>query len=134
MKIDTSVQIDLDRIKAAILKELGEVEAIYLFGSVAKGTQNERSDYDILIFVDHLPDNKVKTISRIRYSLLGQIKRPLEVFVLELEDLKYSSPFLYEVYYNNQLIQGKNVILRCKNAIDKMKPLILNGVKVGYYV
>ena len=134
MKIDAPTQKDLDKIKDAILKELGEVEAIYLFGSVAKGTQNERSDYDILIFVNHLPDNKVKTISRIRYSLLGQIKRPLELFVLELEDLKYSSPFLYEVYYNNQLIQGKNVIVRCKNAIEKMKPLVLNGVKVGYYV
>lgn len=42
--MDSATQEDLMIIKEAILKELKEVEAIYLFGSIAKGTQNKRSE------------------------------------------------------------------------------------------
>ncbi|WP_424357133.1 nucleotidyltransferase domain-containing protein [Methanocella sp. MCL-LM] len=132
--MDAATQEDLKTIREVILEELNDVEAIYLFGSVAKETQNEKSDYDILIFVKKYPADKLKIISRIRYNLLGKIKRPLEIFMLDVNDLNYPSPFLYEVYHNNKLLHGKNIIIRCREAISKMKPLVLNGVKVGYYV
>ncbi len=132
--MDSATQEDMKKIRDTILEELSEVEAIYLFGSVAKGTQNEKSDYDVLVFVKKIPDEKIKTMSRIRYHLLGKINRPLELFMLDVEDLNYSSPFLYEVYHNNKLLHGKNIIEHGKDALSRMKPLILNGVKVGYYV
>ncbi len=47
----TEEKIDLKKIINAILKEINTIEAIYLFGSIAKGEENERSDYDIAVIV-----------------------------------------------------------------------------------
>lgn len=132
--MDDTTQKDLKKIEEAILKELGSVEAIYLFGSVAKETQNEKSDYDIAIFVKSPPADELDALTNIRLSLFGKITRPLEPFVLSLDDLKYSSPFLYEVYNNHRLLYGKNVIVKCKDIIKNIRPIVKNGVKIGYYV
>ncbi|BAI61683.1 putative nucleotidyl transferase [Methanocella paludicola SANAE] len=131
---DQDTRNDLELIKEAINKELPDVEAIYLFGSVARGNYRKESDYDILVLVNDLPDNKIKRISRIRYGLLGKIKRPLELFILGTDELEFSSPFLYEVYHNHKQIYGKDVMSRYKDIAKKMRPFVLNGVKVGYYV
>ena len=82
--MDDTTQKDLKKIEEAILKELGSVEAIYLFGSVAKETQNEKSDYDIAIFVKSPPADELDALTNIRLSLFGKITRPLEPFVLSL--------------------------------------------------
>ncbi len=73
---------DLKKIINAILKELSGIEAIYLFGSIAKGEENEKSDYDIAVIVREYPEKDLDKISRIRYSLLGKIKRPLRYCLL----------------------------------------------------
>jgi len=130
--MDTSE--DLIKIKDAILKEIDDVEAIYLFGSVARGTQNEKSDYDIVIFVKTQPSDKLDVLTNIRMGLFRKISRPLEPFILSLDDLGYPSPFLYEVYTNHRLLYGKNVIEKCKDVIKNVRPIIKNGVKIGYYV
>jgi len=132
--MDAATQEDLMAIKDAILKELKDVEAIYLFGSVARGTQNEKSDYDIAIFVKKQPADKLDVLTNIRMSLFRKISRPLEPFILSLDDLNYPSPFLYEVYTNHRLLYGKNVIEKCKDAIKNIRPIIRNGIKIGYYV
>jgi len=132
--MDASTREDLIKIKDSILKELNDVDAVYLFGSVAKGTQKETSDYDIVVFVNKLPKNKIKSISRIRNDVSDHINRPLELFILETEDLKFPSPFLYEVYNNHLLIHGKDVIRRCKEVIKNIRPFFMDGVKIGYHV
>jgi predicted nucleotidyltransferase len=132
--MDASTREDLIKIKDSILKELDDVDAVYLFGSVAKGTQKETSDYDIVVFVNKLPKNKIKSISRIRNDVSDHINRPLELFILETEDLKFPSPFLYEVYNNHLLIHGKDVIRRCKEVIKNIRPFFMDGVKIGYHV
>ncbi len=132
--MDSATQEDLMIIKEAILRELKGVEAIYLFGSVAKGTQNEKSDYDIAIFVKKRPENKLDVLTNIRMGLNRKISRPIEPFILSLDDLKYPSPFLYEVYMNHYLLYGKNLIEKCKDVIKNIRPIIKNGVKIGYYV
>lgn len=132
--MDQATQDDLDIIKGAILKELDKVEAIYLFGSVARGTENKESDYDILIFVNALPDDDSRVIANIRCAVSQKIKRPLEAFILNVNEIKYASPFLYEVYHDHLLLYGKNVIERFKDLVKNMKPLYVKGVKVGYYV
>lgn len=132
MEADT--QADLTIIKEAILKELNEVEAIYLFGSVAKGTENKASDYDILIFVNTTPEDDINAIVNIQETVSQKIKRPLEAFILNANNVKYPSPFLYEVYHGHKLLYGKNVIERFKDLIKNMRPLYIKGEKVGYYV
>jgi predicted nucleotidyltransferase len=132
--MDQATREDLETIKHAILKELGEVEAIYLFGSVAKGTENKASDYDILIFVNAMPEHYIDTIVNIRGTVSKKIKRPLEAFIINVNNVKYPSPFIYEVYHGHKLLYGKNVIERFKDLIKNMRPLYIKGVKVGYYV
>ncbi len=130
----TETKRDLKKIVKAILKELSGIEAIYLFGSVAKGKENERSDYDIAVIVREYPEKDMDTIARIRYSLLGKIKRPLEILLIGTDDLEYSSPFLYEIYHASRLLYGTDVLIRCENVVKNIKPIIAEGSKVGYHV
>ncbi len=113
---------------------MGEVEAIYLFGSVAKGTENKASDYDILIFVNETPEHHIDSISNIRGAVSGKISRPLEAFIVDVSNVKYPSPFIYEVYHGHRLLYGKNVIERFNDLIKNMRPLYINGIKVGYHI
>ncbi len=132
--MDNTTRADLDIIKQSIFKELGSVEAIYLFGSVAKGAQNESSDYDILVFVKKLPSHKIKSIARIRNDASDRITRPFDLIILNIKDLQIPSPFLYEVYHNHLIIYGKDVIEKCKDIIKNIKPIFMNGAQIGYHV
>ena len=132
--MDNATQADLNIIKQSIFKELGSIEAIYLFGSVAKGTQDESSDYDILVFVNKSPPQKIKAIARIRNDASDRITRPFDLIILNVNDLQIPSPFLYEVYHNHLIIYGKDVIEKCKEIIKNIRPIVKNGVKIGYYV
>ncbi|NJD77512.1 MAG: nucleotidyltransferase domain-containing protein [Candidatus Methanoperedens sp.] len=125
---------DLKKIVNTILKEISSIEAIYLFGSIAKGEENERSDYDIAVIIREYPEKDMDIISRIRYSLLGKINRPLEILLIGMDDLEYSSPFLYEIYHASRLLYGTDVLLRCENVVKNIKPIIAEGNKVGYHV
>lgn len=132
--MDAATKNDIKKIIDTILVETNGVLAIYLFGSVAKGTQNERSDYDIAVFVRDYPKKDIDVMANIRLKLLGKIKRPLEMILFDLKDLEYSSPILYEIYHHNRLLFGENVISKCEPAIRIMKPIIKNGKTVGFYV
>ncbi len=125
---------DLKKIVNVILKEISSIEAIYLFGSIAKGEENERSDYDIAVIVREYPEKDLDKIARIRYSLLGKINRPLEILLIGMDDVEYSSPFLYEIYHASMLLYGTDVLLRCENVVKNIKPIIAEGNKVGYHV
>lgn len=134
ISMDTDEKNDLKKIVNATLKEISGIEAVYLFGSIAKGKENERSDYDIAVIVREYPEKDMDKIARIRYSLLGKIKRPLEILLLGMDDLEYSSPFLYEIYHASRLLYGTDILIRCKNVVEKIRPIIAEGNKVGYYV
>ncbi len=124
---------DLEKIVTGILKEISSIEAIYLFGSIAKGEENERSDYDIAVIVREYPEKDLDKISRIRYSLLGKIKRPLEILLIGMDDLEYSSPFLYEIYHASRLLYGTDILIRCKSVVKNIRPIIAEGNNVGYH-
>jgi len=132
--MDNVEKRDLEKIVIAILKEISSVEAIDLFGSITKGKENERSDYDIAVILRDYPEKDFDIIARIRYSLLGKINRPLEILILGMDDLEYSSPFLYEIYHASRLLYGKDILLKCKNVVMNIKPIIAEGNKVGYHV
>jgi predicted nucleotidyltransferase len=130
----TEEKSDLEKIVNAILKEISSVEAIYLFGSIAKGKENERSDYDIAVILREYPVKDMDIISRIRYSLLGKIKRPLEILLIGMDDLEYSSPFIYEIYPASRLLYGNDILIKCKKVVENIRPIIAEGNKVGYHV
>ncbi len=132
--MDAEEKKDLKKIIKAILNELSDIEAIYLFGSIAKGKENERSDYDIAVILREYPEKDMDVIARIRYSLLGKIKRPLEILLIGMDDLVYSSPFLYEIYHASRLLYGTDILLRCKNVVENIRPIIAEGNKVGYRI
>ncbi len=132
--MNTDEKIDLEQIVNAALNEISSVEAIYLFGSIAKGEENEKSDYDIAVIVREYPEKDLDKIARIRYSLLGKIKRPLEILLIGMDDLEYSSPFLYEIYHASRLLYGTDILLKCENVVKNIKPIIAEGNKVGYHV
>jgi predicted nucleotidyltransferase len=132
--IDAEEKTDIKKIVNAILKEISTIEAIYLFGSIAKEEENERSDYDIAVIVREYPEKDLDKIARIRYSLLGKIKRPLEILLLGMDDLEYSSPFLYEIYHASRLLYGTDILIGRENVVNNIRPIIAEGNTVGYHV
>ncbi|VVB50538.1 Nucleotidyltransferase domain protein [uncultured archaeon] len=132
--VDADEKTDLEKIVNATLNEISTIEAIYLFGSIAKGNENEKSDYDIAVIVREYPENDLDKIAGIRYSLLGKIKRPIEILLIDMDDLEYSSPFLYEIYHGSRLLYGTDILIRCKNIVENIRPIIAEGNKVGYHV
>jgi predicted nucleotidyltransferase len=130
----TEEKSDLEKIVNAILNEISSIEAIYLFGSIVKGKENEGSDYDIAVILREYPEKDMDIISRIRYFLLGKIKRPLEILLIGLDDLEYSSPFLYEIYHSSRLLYGTDILIRCENVVKNIRPIIAEGNITGYQV
>ena len=123
-----------EKIKEIILKEL-ECEAIILFGSYARGTQNSESDIDIAI----KPKNKIdkKTIFIISNKLADELNR--EIDLINLND-ELSDSFRYEI-----LITGKT--LYCEDTfkfemykldmykeyleLNETRQMIINRIKNG---
>ncbi len=123
-----------EKIKEIILKEL-ECEAIILFGSYARGTQNSESDIDIAI----KPKNKIdkKTIFIISNKLADELNR--EIDLINLND-ELSDSFRYEI-----LITGKT--LYCEDTfkfemykldmykeyleLNESRQMIINRIKNG---
>lgn len=132
--MDTATKRDMKKIADIILKETDGVIAIYLFGSVAKGTQNELSDYDIAVVTENYPKKDVDTIARIKLALLSIVKRPIEIVFMDLKDLTYSSPILYEIYHNHKILYGPDIILKYQDSIKNVRPIMKDGKTIGYYV
>ena len=94
----------IEDIKETILKEL-ECEAIILFGSYARGTQNKESDIDIAIKTKNKIDKK--RLYEISNLLEDKLKK--EIDLINLDDI--GDTFRYEI-----LINGKT--LYCKNEVE----------------
>lgn len=94
----------IEDIKEIILKEL-ECEAIILFGSYARGTQNKESDIDIAIKTKNKIDKK--RLYEISNLLEDRLKK--EIDLINLDDI--GDTFRYEI-----LINGKT--LYCKNEVE----------------
>ncbi|OPY30692.1 MAG: Nucleotidyltransferase domain protein [Methanocella sp. PtaU1.Bin125] len=94
---DNDLKHDLDMIIDQIKSLIDNVEAIYLFGSLARGTENAESDYDIVVFVSESPKNDAEAIFNVRFPLIGKLKRPLDLIIIGLEDLAQPSVILYNI-------------------------------------
>jgi predicted nucleotidyltransferase len=125
---------DLDAIVDRILKNVATVEAIYLFGSLARGTENTESDYDVVAFVNKPPESETDAIHNVRYPLLDKLSRPLDFIVIEVDDMAYPSVILYNIFRDRKLLFGRDVLKDYEKIASSMKPVIVNGATVGYYV
>jgi len=77
----------LDEIKDAIVAEINP-DKIILFGSYARGDQNEHSDIDLMILKKN-PGN-VRQVASMVYISLRFVQKPLDIFVMDT-DLYYKS-------------------------------------------
>lgn len=123
-----------DKIKEILLKKM-KCEAIVLFGSYARGTQNAESDIDIAI----KPKNKIdkKTLYKISTELSDELEK--DVDLINLDD-EISDAFRYEI-----LITGKT--LYCEDEfkfemykldmyrefleLNESRQMIINRIKNG---
>ena len=81
----------------AIVKENYDVVAIILFGSYAKGTENEDSDIDIAVVTDDIKTDKFD--EEVKLTLLRRkIESRIEPHIIKVEDYENDeTPFVVEV-------------------------------------
>lgn len=70
---------------------------LILFGSYAKGTENEDSDFDILVIEENVV-SRYQEILKLRKSLRG-IMIPIDLLVISEADFKERSELPSNVYY-----------------------------------
>ena len=132
--MDSDDAKDLERIKTCILGKLDGVEAIYLFGSRVKGDFVETSDYDIAIVVPRNPYNYIEKVAQIRYALLGKIKKPIDLIILDHNDFGFASPIIFEILQHNRLIFGEDILLRSAYIAKTVRPIVEDNATIGYHV
>lgn len=125
---------DLEQIRTIIIRELGDIESIYLFGSLVKGNIDESSDYDIAVVMKNSPDAYIGKISAIRYALLGKTSRPVDIIILDYADLKVASPIVYEILQHNRLLFGRDILPLITRDVKMVHPIVMDGATVGYHV
>jgi len=130
----SSIDGDLETITAAILHGIEGVEAIYLFGSLARGDADTSSDYDIAAVVQKVPEAYTEAIAAVRYALLGKTGRPVDLIVLDNDDLKSDSPILYEISRHHRLIHGRDVLSHAAKGGRNVRPIVMDGATIGYHV
>ena len=91
----------LETIKKMILEKI-DCEAILLFGSYARGTQNAESDIDIAIKTNQKISKK--EIFQMRLELEEIIKNDMDL--INLEDIK--DDFRYEILMNGKTLYCKD--------------------------
>ncbi|MGA9140448.1 MAG: nucleotidyltransferase domain-containing protein [Methanocella sp.] len=129
------INTDIDQIVNEITHKMSDVEAIYLFGSMVGGKITSKSDYDIAVIASKYPGNDLELVTNIKYSLIDKIKRPIDIVILDINDLSHSSIFLYELYHNHKKLYGKEDILKkSRHAIEKVSPIVEENKRIGYYV
>ena len=81
----------------AIVKENYDVVAIILFGSYAKGTENEDSDIDIAVVTDDIKTDKFD--EEVKLTLLRRkIDSRIEPHIIKVKDYENDeTPFVVEV-------------------------------------
>jgi len=77
-----------------IISEHLDIKKVLLFGSYAKGTNNEDSDIDVAIVVDNLEDDYFKT-TPLLWKLRREIDDRIEPIIFEYNNDK--SGFLKEI-------------------------------------
>ena len=123
----------LEIIKKIILEKI-ECEAIVLFGSYARRTQNNESDIDIAI----KPKNKVSKKELFYLSQELEDKINIEVDLIDLNNI--GDGFRYEILINGEIIYCEDEfkfelykldMYREYLELNESREIIINGIKEG---
>lgn len=102
-------------VKKAVFKSGAEIEAIAMFGSLAKETGTIKSDMDMLIIIgDHKDKPKVEaSIDALSKTIAIDFNTAISPHVLSINQLKKQykekSPLLYEIFKSYKLLYGKSL-------------------------
>ena len=93
-----NVSVDIINIVKKYIDEISkkfEIKSVYLFGSYAKGTNNQDSDIDVAIVLD----SNIDTIDlMIDLMILTQnIDLRIEPHPIKIEDFEEGNPFVQEI-------------------------------------
>ena len=89
---------------AKIVRERYDLKAIYLYGSLAKGTANEHSDIDVAIVIDPVnPDEYMSVLSGL-FSIAADFESSIEPNLLVDDGVYNKYSFLAEVIETGKLI------------------------------
>lgn len=123
----------LETIKKTILEKI-ECEAIVLFGSYARGTQNNESDIDIAI----KPQNEISKKELFYLSQELEDKINVEVDLIDLNNI--GDGFRYEILINGKTIFCEDEfkfelykldMYREYLELNESRKIIINGIKEG---
>jgi len=98
--------IDQQKRVEEVLKSNPAVEFAYLFGSRAKGTADEKSDWDIAIFFKKDPRKLPRwSLFYLESEISGEVGNEVQITALNNLDLPV---FLFQVVNNGILLADKN--------------------------
>lgn len=96
--VEGKVDIDIVNIIKKYIDEISkkfEVEAVYLFGSYAKGTNHQDSDIDIAVILKS-DENTIDLMVDLM-MLTDNIDLRIEPHPIKLEDFEMGNPFIDEI-------------------------------------
>ena len=93
-----NIDVDILRIVKEYIKEISKyykVQEVYLFGSYAKGTNNEDSDIDVAIIINSNENTFDLLVELMRHT--QNIDLRIEPHPIKLQDFKEGNPFVQEI-------------------------------------
>jgi len=106
------ILLNVKNIRIGIFKKYDFVEAVGLYGSCAKGENNEESDIDIWIKIKEVSDHKIASLTTELSKKIRNVK-PLFLTVKKIEKMKKEDALFY-----HSLAFGSIVLHGDKNAIQ----------------
>ena len=96
--VKRDVDIDVLKNVEKYIKEISKhynIKGVYLFGSYAKGTNNEDSDIDVAIIINS--DNNVFDLMVELMMLTQNIDLRIEPHPIKVKDFEEGNPFVQEI-------------------------------------
>lgn len=95
--MDKNIDITIAKYLDLIKEKFADIEAVYLFGSYAKGKSTDDSDIDIALIFKNLDDSKRFDIQVQLMLLAAQIDSRIEPHPISHEDFNSGNPFVVEI-------------------------------------
>lgn len=95
-QIPLNIQNIIDRYLDELKRNKINIQQAYLFGSYAKGYQNEYSDIDIALISDQFTGNRFLDREKIR-SISVNVSSLLEIIPFNTDDFNIKDPFAKEI-------------------------------------
>ena len=96
VKVPDKIKVIVERYISLLKENNISIENVYLFGSYAKGRNNEWSDIDIAIVSNSFEGSRIKDKDKIRKLTLS-ISSSLEILPFNPRDFSFENPLAKEI-------------------------------------